>query len=332
VLLRRERWTAIYASTLVAGHTGVLLLVCPVALENPIVFTRYMLPTLPWVLLCVAQGLAALADVVSERFSRPAFATLAVTVLPLALVFGGPLGDPALRHSSFLHGPSFLSFACPRAELPAEAVPEIYRVIARTPGRGAVVEAPGITLAMPWALRLVLLDNLRIYQETHRRRVEAAAEGFVRDARLALRNTVDARPQDLLDGDADWVLVHRNLDAEGRAAAPRFCRGAVETPAEEGPSSPVEEARRLEDRFTRAWGPPDYADDTIVAWKLDPARRAGERRPLDYFRSGGTASSSRQASPAQPASLRTRSDSLAWRSAGKEAARLSSSPGSRARS
>ncbi len=269
LVLRRERRVALYALLLVLGHTAALLVARPFALDSPIVLTRYMLPILPWILVGVACGLAGLAEAILPRpadRARRVAALAAAGVFVVGLGLGGPLPDPALRRSSFLHGAAYLLFPCPRPRLAPAAVPAIYREIAAAPERGAVAEAPGSSINVP--------SVLRVYQEVHGRRVETTAQRLLLDRRLGLRNTVAMRPQRLLRSDADWVLVHRHFEIEELALSAPDCfgRGPGRLAPQEAQRM-TEAARRLEAQLTLAWGPPDTDADGIAAWNLARVRR-----------------------------------------------------------
>ena len=58
-LLRRDRRLGAYTLTLAAGQVAGILLLSPVGLDNAVVFSRYLIPVLPLVLLWVAVALAA---------------------------------------------------------------------------------------------------------------------------------------------------------------------------------------------------------------------------------------------------------------------------------
>src|SRR5204862_193407 len=141
-------------------------------------------------------------------------------------------------------------------------------------------ESPGAALGTNAALR--------IYQETHRRAVEVTADRLLHDHRLRLRNTVDNAPESLLQGPADWVLVHRDLGAEEDRVSPQTCFGirrgrkAADAGLDSGEIARGSAgALRVEARLTAAFGPPDSAADGITAWDLTRLRReggAGERR------------------------------------------------------
>jgi hypothetical protein len=272
VVWRRQRPVAVYALLLAGGHVSVVLLAKPYASDSPVVFVRYLLPILPWVLLAAAQGLVALGG--SARPRRALAAAVVIASLG-ALAVAGPLGDPALRRSSFLHSATFLLFPCPRPEMPPAGVPAIYRTIAAAPGTGAVVEAPGAALGTNGALR--------IYQEIHRRPVRVAAERMLHDRRMGLRNTVRVLPASLRQSTADWILVHRDLGAEEARVSSPVCFG-IHRPRRPPAGSPDggelgrgdAAARRLEAQLTAAFGPPDSADDGIAAWDLARVRRSSK--------------------------------------------------------
>ena len=248
-LLKQDRRIMAFTGILVVGQLAGLLWISPLGLDAPLIFHRYALVALPWVLLWVAVAL-----------SRPR----AMGVLIAALVLAGPLADRTGWSSSFPHHDDRLAFYVPRPRVP---LPELYRGL----GPGAVLEAPWIPV---WRVSRAVA----LYQESHGREVMAASpDPILVDPRLAFRNLVPLTPDELLASRARWLVVHRDLGAEEEAIPdplwpPRMGVGRRFREVFQN------EGRRLPRLLRRAWGKPDFADDRLVIWDLDRVRAAYNRR------------------------------------------------------
>jgi hypothetical protein len=243
-LAKEERRLAAFTGLLAAGQLAGLLWISPLGLDAPLIFHRYALVVLPWILPCVAAAL-----------DRIWWARGGVV---LVLVLAGPLADSTWWRSSFPHHDDRLAFYVTRAEAP---LPDVYRKL----GPGAILEAPWIPV---WRVSRAVA----LYQEAHGREVVTASpEPLLADPRLAFRNLVALTPEAFLASRARWLVVHRDLGAEEEAIPdplwpPRMGVGRRfrETFQAEG--------RRLPRILRHAWGRPDFADDRVVVWDLDRVR------------------------------------------------------------
>lgn len=243
-LLQLERGMAAFTGCLVAGQIVGLLLVSPLGLDAPLIFHRYALVILPWVLLWVAAVLGK---------SR-----VATALFIAALAVAGPLADPKLWRSGFPHHDDVLAFYVPRSSAP---LPPLYRRL-----------GPGILLETPWIPVWRVSRAVYLYQEAHGREVVVAApDPLLSDRRLAFRNLVPAQPGAFLASRARWLIVHRDFSAEEEAIPdplwpPRMGVGRRfrEVFQSQGQLLP-RELRRL-------WGKPDFADDRMAVWDLNRIR------------------------------------------------------------
>jgi hypothetical protein len=277
-LLRTRRRLAAYGVFLGIAQVGGLMAVRPFWFHVPLMLNRYLLVLLPGLLLCVALGLVLpwrwLGGLRAARIG-PILATAAF----IALVFlSGPLADGARYHSSFAQDNDSVDFHRPRGRIPAEAVPGFYRALATDAASRRIVEAPWVAW---WTFSRVM----RAYQEHHGRSVAVAnGDALLADPRLALRNHVPAIPAALARADADWVVVHRDILGEEEAIR--------EAPGYLGDAYPPDFRAQLRARMRQegatlaralesAWGPPEYADGQLLAWRLPPLapRPAGNRYP-----------------------------------------------------
>ncbi|MES1243745.1 MAG: glycosyltransferase family 39 protein [Acidobacteriota bacterium] len=248
-LFRADRRLAVLTVTAVVGHVAGLLYLAPVGHEHPLIFFRYILVVMPWVLLWVAAAF--------EGRLAPVLATLFLTLL----VAAGPFPDSRLWRTSFAHHNDYLTFMWPRPKVGPHQVPDFYRTLAASPEPGAVLEYPWMAV---WRVNRAFY----LYEEIHGRQVVVApARALLADERLAFRNMVPGTPEGFLASRARWLVVHRNLAQEEQRIPPdiqldeRF-RGLFRT-----------FGRRTIVHLTQSWGEPDYLDRRIAVWDLDRVRR-----------------------------------------------------------
>lgn len=266
VLLVRDRpRLGLFTATVAAGQVVGILLLSPLGVGSPLILNRYLLPVLPFVLLWVAYGLGRLWNRKASGCSGWAAQRYAVRILVLLLFWTGPFLGRGFRDSSFMHHNDFVGFYAPRANLPDEVVPEIYR---RLP-RGPVVEHPWPTV---WEFGRAFY----IYQRLHDRRVIVSSNELPSHPRIRFRNALTPDPRALLASPARTLIVHVRLPwEEDRVLTPG------RRPWRMGPGRRRMYRRngeRLANRLTREWGPPDYADGSVRVWDLERVRR-GEVSP-----------------------------------------------------
>lgn len=244
LLAWRERRLALYTMTVVAGHVAGLLFLSPFGLTDPIIFGRYLLPVLPFVLLWVAVA----CDRVLAWSAAP---------LILALLLMGPFADPLARRTSFLHHNDFVGFYRQRPGIRAADVPDFYRRL-----HGETV------IEFPWTFVWEANRSFLLYQEVHRGRVLVASpQRILFRPPLALRNAVAPDPGPLCRGGARYLIVHRNVSREEDRIAPGG-RLTVSELAQPLRRMLRESAAELGDRLTREWGEPVYADRWLRVWDL----------------------------------------------------------------
>jgi len=257
LLARRERRFALYTATVVAGHVAGLLFLSPFGLESPVIFGRYLLPVLPFVLLWVAAAFGSRWKDVKELGRLRVLQGGAFAVFLVALVALGPFGDPVDRRTSFLHHNDFVGFHKPRPALPAAEVPEIYRQL-----HGATV------VEFPWLFIWETNHSYYLYQEVHRGRVIVATpQHILFRPPLVLRNVVAPEPGAICRSGARYLIVHRNAAREEDRIAPggRLSEGEMAQPLRR---MLRESAAGLGDSLKETWGPPFYADRWVRAWDL----------------------------------------------------------------
>lgn len=262
VLARRAPEATLFGAVLVGAQVLALAALPPYGVGHPVILFRYVLVTLPPILLAVAHGFEV------PRRARAAGGAAAALFLVLVLVTG-PLVEPRLRYSSFVHHEDVVLFHRPLPTLPEERVPAFYRGL--FPGAGAeaepILEYPSYPEAVNRALHL--------YQDRHRRPVLLATPvPALNDPRLALRNRVPPVPRAILASRARYLVVHRDLEAEELAVEmpPGVARVRTQRQVLLGERF-REVAAGFARRLTARWGPAHWQDDQVWVWDLDRVRR-----------------------------------------------------------
>jgi len=148
----------------VAGAAAAVLVSRPAWVQHPGVLARYLQPSLPFVLLFVAEGGACLL-----RFlPPPARAPVGLSAIA-ALFMAGPIPGYAYFPNQFM-GHAYFQYAYAQADnpfrtvLPAGPIPDFYRRLAAFPPDSlTLVEAP-------WSIRSDQ-DPQVLYQAVHRQRI-----------------------------------------------------------------------------------------------------------------------------------------------------------------
>lgn len=258
LLLRDRTRLGVFLLTVSMGHAAGLVLLSPKGMSHPVILHRYLLPTLPFILLWVAYGLGRLWG--REAGGRPRLARRSAVLLFLFLLLRtSPFLLPGSLNSSFLHHSHFFQFSLPRVQL-REGIPAIYRQL-----------PPGPVLELPWPTKWELARSFYAYQSIHGHRVLVSAPYDVpRHSQIRFRNEVPPDPEAILKSPARMLIVHLGLAREEWAAR-----------APGQPSKPWKLRHRrayrhagvvMSDQLTRSWGAPDYADSRVRAWDLDRVR------------------------------------------------------------
>jgi hypothetical protein len=258
VLARRGggSFAALLALSAGVQIVGVVVL-APVGVHEPLMFDRYTLTALPFLLLAAAAGLAAVLAP-GARFATPAAA--AVLVLWTA---SGPLAESVRWRTSFAHHNDFVTYGCPRPHLDDGAVPAAYRELAALAGSEPVLEAP-------WPSTWRFARSLPLYAELHRRPVLVGSpERWIGEPLLRLAAVRPLRVDAIAASGARFVIVHRDLGREETQLRNAPCG----EPAAAEPRLPVweqlrREATTLEAALTARYGPPRFADPAVAIWDL----------------------------------------------------------------
>ena len=258
-LLQTETRLGLYTLTLAAGQVAGLLILSPELLEHPLVFGRYLLPVLPWVLLWVAVGLAIPWWQGQER--RGVLGQgVACAALVLVLFLAGPLAEPAFMASSFTGHNDFVGFFCSRASLPQDAIPSFYKIVRQQPG-ATVLEYPWFPL---WSYNRVFY----LYQEFHHRDVLVAAVDPLHGAeKLAFRNMPFTSPEAFLTSRARYLIIHVDvLDEEAQVTG--HCWPIITEMKPFHRHVLRKSGAMMAEVLSTLWGKADYQEDGLVVWDL----------------------------------------------------------------
>jgi len=288
-LVRRRPAHALYPLLSTLALWVGLAVLAPIGLLNPIIFNRYLIGTLPLVLLAVAIGLVAIGERIAtaagtrQAALRPRLGWAGPAAFLVVLLLAGPFADPVFRRSSFQHNKDFLRFDLPRGEMPFDVVPAFYRELGRAAGRddasdGAERLAAGPVAELPFRGGWAATRAHYVYQSLHGEPVLAVEPyEWTCDPRLRLRNHLCPHPAELLASEARYLVVHRDPLAEEETIIGGDDTGNRYQPEQWAETKRV--AARLIRGLRRRWGPPLLHDDRVTVWDLERVRRrASERR------------------------------------------------------
>lgn len=263
-LLRNDLRLALYTLTLAVVQVAGLIVLSPEMLVHPLVFGRYLIPLLPWVLLWAAVGVSIpwrpFSRNVAPRIQR------VVVAAGLALLFlSGPLSSWQFQKGSFAQHNDMLGFFCPPARINPGAVPRFYRQV--------VAGQPGATvLEHPWFPWWSYTKVYYLYQEVHGQEVVLSSVRPLPGAeQVRFRNMVRPCPEDFLASRARYLVVHTDLLAEEERAFPH-CWPTVGQILPQHQHEILQSGRRMARRLTGTWGEPDASEPGILVWDLDRIR------------------------------------------------------------
>ncbi len=257
-----------FTLTVATVQLVAVLSLSPTSADQAIVTNRYLLISLPVVLLWVAVGIARAAGV--ARAAGSARLGTAVTFAIVAALFvAGPLPGYHLEgRAPFLGHNDFITFHCERPHAPPGRTPAFYARLRR--------EANGETLAeFPWGLSWYSTRFPHVHQGVHRQEVIVATPlKLPSHPGLRFRNAVASDPGSLLESRAGFLVVHQQLTLEEG--------GLIEPPCGFGRGSYGARVREVLARktpraighFRRAFGDPVYEDALILVWDLRAVRAA----------------------------------------------------------
>lgn len=263
--LRRKPRTGLFiASLLILPAMGIALL-HPIGIADPKVLHRYLLPTVPLLLLCIASLAHAPTESARDRtpIGAPIARRAAVVSLLLASFATGPLATWQFLRSNLAHHGQYLLWHSQLPRDPDIAVPSVYRA-ARAYG-GRVLEFPWFP---EWRFSLAPL----LYQRFHKQPIIVAIpiEQFNVDW-IELPSSVPPEPQSMLASGARFVVVHLDMAAEEARA--RFALSMASLRYTENLAKLAEGYRHSGESLARQLrallGPPHYEDAGVLGWDLE---------------------------------------------------------------
>ena len=265
LLIKNSRF-GLYCLWLIVAQLSAILIVSPFGVISPLIFSRYALVTLPFILVWLASGLAGpwwKNQNKPARWAQKAFAMVFVAVLFLT----GPLTKPQFFAGSFAHHTYELNFQVPSPSVSDDMVPRFYRKLEKMPA-GALIEYPWDWI---WP-RSMAFD---VYQNRHRREViVSGAWSLFADDRIKLRNNVPVSPKLFLSSRAKYIVVHLDLFQEEKQVISSLHRAyrASRLSQKNFWDRMKKMGTGLADKLERLWGPPSYRDRFIRVWDLDKVR------------------------------------------------------------
>jgi len=265
--LRRRPALGSYTLLLVVAQlAGLVLVLRPEGIGNPVVLNRYTLVCLPIMLLWVSEGVVELAARLGRRRELVEHGVLLSCVVALAL--GGPyVANPALHLGPF--GGAWQPFGLDRVPpvLPAAAIPAVYRQIAAEPGDEPVIEA-----ILPRTAIHALGPTTALARHHGRPVILVVDDSWRFDARLALHTVVPPGPRAIERSGGRFVILQLDRPRMRRLEkGPRMAR----------PTPPQDEevilARTFATVLTRAWGDPHLVSEDVLAWDLARVERGRPR-------------------------------------------------------
>ena len=258
---RRDAGFVAYVATIVLGAGAAIALAHPAWIQHPGTYARYLQPAIPFLLLFVAQGFAALI----ARLAEPLQA-LGALAAAAALVAAGPLPEESYNPNQFMGHPYFqfdydAAHNLYRTQLPDGPIPEFYRRLAAQPARSLVL------IEAPWSLE-TNHDPQPLYQRVHRQWVRigltsplcgARDYGDYAPADTGMRLSHFVHLDALLQGDtadADFLVMHLHPWPPTLPPAPQWPDVATCVP-------------QLEQRL----GAPAYRDEEVEVFALSAAGR-----------------------------------------------------------
>jgi len=164
---RRDSELTAYLGTVMVGAAVAIAAARPIWIQHPALYSRYLLPVLPFLLLFLAEGTIA---AIERLRSAASLRAVAVAAMAAALWWLGPIPSYFYYPNQFMGHLRFQFDYDPAHNpyvqlVPRDPVPEFYRTLAQRPPRSlTLIEAP-------WRLESNFNPH-PWYQEIHRQKVK----------------------------------------------------------------------------------------------------------------------------------------------------------------
>jgi hypothetical protein len=273
LVLKRGRF-ALYSLFLLAFQLAAVSIISPKAVQSPVIFSRYMLAVLPFVLTWVAFGLAD-PWWKGQRKTKAWIQEGAVIVFIAGLFLAGPLCAPQFYSSPFAHHARQPNFYDSGPFLSDKDIPAFYERLKDKPG-GALIEYP-----WDWVwLRSVISVA---YQNRHRRDLIVSGVRILSaDKRIRFRNHVPMNPESFLSSRARYLIVHLDPCLEEEAVISPQYRAPLFSNKDF-----CDRMRRMgtnmSNKLGKLWGVPIYKDRFIRVWDLEQVRNWQKTKSLGEF-------------------------------------------------
>ena len=266
--LKRTRF-ALYCLFLTAIQITAIFVVSPHGISAPLVFSRYALVILPFVLSWLAFGLAEPWWKNQEKTGGLVQTSMAVIFI-LVLLLTGPLGSPRYFAGSFAHHTRHLEFYSAPIAGPNGDIPDFYKKLKEMPS-GALIE-------YPWSWIWLRSNVFPAYQNVHRREVIVSGVNFLSaDERVRFRNHIPMSPESFLSSRARFIIVHQDLIRDEEKLYPGL-KYLMDFDIKRVWAQMRRLGADMSDRLQRLWGAPVYRDRFIRVWDLEEARDRQKRR------------------------------------------------------
>ena len=253
-----------------AGYVAFVLLIAVAAiagskaawLQHQLNFARYIQPTVPFLLLALAEGVACVIARVPSAVTQAALAAAVLAAIYLAGPVPGYLYSPNQfmgdAYFQFDYDPAYNPYL---TSLPHGPIPDFYRELGRRPPRSLTL------VEMPWSLE-TNHDPQPLYQAVHRQSIKIALTtpecgfsdyGNYPESATGMRLRRFVHLSALLRGEtagADYLVVHFH-PWPNPAAPPSFWP----------------DLSLCLPRIERHFGAAVYRDDEIEVFALSPAAR-----------------------------------------------------------
>jgi hypothetical protein len=273
-LARRHPRLAGYGALLVAAQWIALSLVLrPSGIHAPHTLNRYLVATVPVVLLWAAEGLSWLAGEGRQRgrWGRRLGTAGAVAAVAAVGLAGPYVSDPGFRLGPFAGDWETLALERRPVAFPASLVPPAVLRLAAEPGDDPVAQVVG--RFGPFSLWPVAA-----WARLHGRPVILAADApWVADPRLALRTAVSADPEGLAGSGARFVILPLDFLYYNRLERALAKDRPLPGPTRRRHASRLK-ARQIAAALRRAWGPPHLVSEGVLVWDLARVERPATAR------------------------------------------------------
>lgn len=280
-LFRRDKGLFAVVLTALAFSISALIVVNPSAGQSPLVFARYAVSVLPFLLLALALAADRAAGLLDRFFRQRArlFVSIAILLGLGGYFLHGPLLDINRRHNNFTnHNDYQLDYGLQVMTIGPEQVdrfPAFYRRLLDAPADTKIIECPYFAM---WRL-----NTCHVYQRYHRKRVFVGhlSGSYLSHARPMMHEGVNfagfVNLEKPITCGAKYAVFHTDLLNEMlylRAGWPLYgsylerVRSDLKRLENTRGIPARKQAALLVETFRQRFGPPIYEDQWITVFQL----------------------------------------------------------------